>query len=534
MRNPALKKILLWITAVALIFGLAARLNSGMKNIFEFNPDEGTNIIKAELLLKQYSLYKQIWSDQPPLFTALLSGWFKIFGASAYSGRILVSLFSALLLLGLYLTIRLRTDKFTAGVACALLILSAEFIRLSGSIMIGLPSLSLAVLALYNATVFSYSGRKTPLFLSAAFMALSLLTKFFTFFLIPLILWELACSRPEARKTFAAGKTSIAAPALWLAIGALIYFTVIAAYFYPDFKLFNEQLFRVHLAKQKIPYADFTLMFKPLMQDCIIALLAIVAIITNLFAKNRTIIFPASWLASAVLLLSQYRPIWYHYYLLGAIPLCWLAAIAIGQFPKSLKQKKPKSFLGYLTAALIIAAIIKVPLALYSASVSLKRSLIEDEKEVLGLLTRHKGNSEWILTDLPIFAHATGLLVPPETAVLTPKRPPTAKLIAPVLEKYKPDMVLLGNFKHYDPRLISVIRAGYRQEPEIQIHRPEPNMALCWSPIAGFLPNQMRISAERRLKKLIWGLKIPAIKHLPGFRHQDITLYIRKDIPGSN
>lgn len=47
---------------------------------FQFDNDEGINLMKALLFERGFSLYDEIWSDQPPVFTVLLAWWFKIFG----------------------------------------------------------------------------------------------------------------------------------------------------------------------------------------------------------------------------------------------------------------------------------------------------------------------------------------------------------------------------------------------------------------------------------------------------------------------
>ena len=47
---------------------------------FEIGSDEGINLMKAMLVQRGYSLYGDIWSDQPPLFTHLLSAVMRTFG----------------------------------------------------------------------------------------------------------------------------------------------------------------------------------------------------------------------------------------------------------------------------------------------------------------------------------------------------------------------------------------------------------------------------------------------------------------------
>ncbi|HET9953991.1 MAG TPA: hypothetical protein VFQ61_05790, partial [Polyangiaceae bacterium] len=44
------------------------------RDIFEIDPDEGNNLIKALLLDRGHAFLTEIWSDQPPLFPHLLWG----------------------------------------------------------------------------------------------------------------------------------------------------------------------------------------------------------------------------------------------------------------------------------------------------------------------------------------------------------------------------------------------------------------------------------------------------------------------------
>lgn len=495
------------ILLIAGIFGLGFLLHSSMQGAFEFNPDEGTNLIKARLVREGFDLYKQIWSDQPPLFTALLSSWFGLFGSSVYSGRLLVLLFSILLLWGLYQNIRIRIDILTARIACLFLILSSGFPLLSISVMIGIPSLALAVLSLYCATAYACSGRKTELALSAGFMAFSLLTKFFTVFMVPIILLEIILRKNQDKKT----SDRVLLPGIfWFSGVTLIYSLVIIAYFYPELRLFTEQLFKPHIAQINIPGADFSVIIRSLIQDFDLTLLAIFGLLTNLRAKKSgQILLPGLWLGMTLLFFTLHRPVWDHYYLLISIPICWLAAIF---FTRSLRKIRDRKSLFYFPALLlIILTAAMAPLKLLDAGFLLDLSGKGEERKVLDLIAGTQKANRWIFTDLPIYAFKGNLLVPPETAVLTVKRIPTTELIEQVLRKYKPGSILLGRFKDYDPAIKPVILADYRKAAGLSIRKPLLNSFLLRRPIRYF---------SRQNKKF------------PCFYTQDLVFYIRKDTAG--
>jgi len=171
-------------------FVLAIRLKP-VTQTFEFDYDEGLNLMKVLLYSQGFSLYTQIWSDQPPFLTVLLSHWFSLFGQSIFAARFLILLFSALLIWSFYQIICSSVGRIPALVATLLLFTSWLFIRLSISVMIGIPSLSLAMLSIYMLILYKRYCRKCFVVFSGGLLALSLQTKLFTMFLVPLMFFYL-------------------------------------------------------------------------------------------------------------------------------------------------------------------------------------------------------------------------------------------------------------------------------------------------------------------------------------------------------
>ena len=77
----------------------------------EVASDEGINFMKALLYSEGYSLHGEIWSDQPPLFTVLLAGWWRLFGMSVTAARVLVALSSCVIVWSLYQLVRRRFGR---------------------------------------------------------------------------------------------------------------------------------------------------------------------------------------------------------------------------------------------------------------------------------------------------------------------------------------------------------------------------------------------------------------------------------------
>jgi len=117
--------------------------------VFEFDPDEGNNVIKALLVRNGYHYGSEIWTDQPPLFSYLLLPFFAIFGQTMDVARGVVSGASALLLFALYESLRKSAGHLASLTGVLLLLVSALYVPLSVSVMIGLPSVAFLALSMH-------------------------------------------------------------------------------------------------------------------------------------------------------------------------------------------------------------------------------------------------------------------------------------------------------------------------------------------------------------------------------------------------
>ena len=161
--------ILFWVIVVLLYSPITAP--------YDLDYDEGINLAKADLIRAGYDLYGEVWSDQPPLFTATLAGWMTLFGHSVFVARLLVLGLSAALLWALFQVTYQQTSLVAALGTFVLLVASEEHFRLSVSVMIGLPALALAMWSAYLMVLAKLRGSMPLLMGSALLMALALQTK---------------------------------------------------------------------------------------------------------------------------------------------------------------------------------------------------------------------------------------------------------------------------------------------------------------------------------------------------------------------
>ncbi len=220
------------LKSLAWNLGLPLGLFCGMyffypfRQSFEMDFDEGVNLIKALLLLRGFPLYRLVWSDQPPLFTYLLAGEFRLAGLSVNAARLLVLLFSCALLWGITHYLRLVWGDLHALAGAFLLLLLPGYLSLSVSAMIGLPALTWAMLALVALAYWHRRHAYPWLVASALALSLAALTKLFAGVLAPvfavgIFAGEVARLRGDGRWLPALLKALLPAAA-WSALFALV------------------------------------------------------------------------------------------------------------------------------------------------------------------------------------------------------------------------------------------------------------------------------------------------------------------------
>ncbi|HEY8666943.1 MAG TPA: glycosyltransferase family 39 protein [Tepidisphaeraceae bacterium] len=388
----ALKKLLpLVIPAIFFVLVLRAGRDA---NAFQYDTDEGLNLMKASLVQHGHALFKEIWSDQPPVLTVLLAWWFKAFGATVLSARILILVLATVLLASLAQTVRKYEGTLAGILVAAFVVCSLNFIKLSFSVMVGLPALAFAMMALFFIACWRDSNRWIYLLLAGAFMAISLQTKLFTGTVIPVLVLgcfvptrkqrdDALAARQEAEGLLARGGgaagenvvgASLANPTagimpppiqldyanplearrlgwmyriletslrnslavfLWLGAGAAAYFLISFA-FHVDY----HQLLDPHMKWRDgpiNPMCTFQSLYPQILNhDLYLELPALVYFVMFLLQFRPARLLPLVWLATSAYSLYEHNPVWYHHCVLLTIPFCWMAAIGVSAMVKYL------------------------------------------------------------------------------------------------------------------------------------------------------------------------------------------------------
>lgn len=433
---------------------------------FEFSTDEGIELMKALLVERGYSLYGDIWSDHPPLFTHLLATAFHFSGLKVGVGRFVVLIFSSTLLWAAFQLMRTIWSKGHAIAAVVLIFLLPKYMLLSVAVMIGLPSISLAMLALLFLTYWHLRPKTYWLFLSAIVLGLSVLTKIFTGFLAPVFLAGILVQGIVNQQKQRSWQKALGPAILWAAVFAI--FTVASGLLLVG-PANVSQLIEPHLAATTIE--DFSnnemlTIHWHLKNSLPTLFLALVGFIFTLRSKRWLGLYSFVWGMTAYLLLSFHAPVWDHQQLLVTIPAALLAAVAAYEaltfLWRIVQTHYPPSPQGLLQVAAIAGLFLVLftfrtpePFSLMSLQPSLTNSEFElgplTEKFFVKML-KFAPQTHWVVTDLPMYAFRARLPVPPELAVFSSKRITTGNLteaqIMRTILKYQPEQILLGRFTY--------------------------------------------------------------------------------------
>jgi len=439
------------------------------RTYFEVDPDEGNNVIKSLLMDRGYHLYSQIWSDQAPLFSYALQWWFDLFGWTTHAARVFMIVCSAVTLWGVYQTARLLAGHVAGIAAVILLLLTPYYIALSVSIMLGLPALMWAVVSLWALTAWMQRGGNVWLVVSAVALSLSVMTKLFTGFLVPIFgaavlikAWRDGRGRVAPLRRIIPAATWSGA---WLLPTAVLLLVIVRPAGF-------SQLIRPHVQAQDV-YAEvaetaniawrLTGEGKPGGAEDIIILGAI-GLGLALLQRRWAALIPAAWAAAAYVSLAWHAPIWYHPVPLVMIPVALLAGLASGGIVPATRRREalPRTAGAVGTVVLRLAAVacaISVIVGIpgehgkYASSKQLG-GMVEyapRDRYLTAVMRQYAQRSEWVFSDRQIYAFAAGLPVPPELSVTSRKRLLTTQMsnedIVNILQEYSPEQIVMGGWR---------------------------------------------------------------------------------------
>jgi hypothetical protein len=467
-----------------------------MRTAVQIGADEGFELAKATLCAHGYKLYTEIWNDQPPLHTFLVVQVIKHVSHSILGPRLLTSGFTVILLSSLFFLIRRLSGLGTAVVAVAMLIASPGFLELSASCMLEIPGLAPAVAGL-SVLANLRVGRWWTEFFAGVLFGIALQIKLINLIWIPLA-GLLICYRlmPKNQKesgllgllsTLLATAKSPACIKRALIFGGTVLFAAVAVDLAVDQGAYLanfHQSWQSHFgAATTTEYGapsehvfDWTLFLKN--WDNTIPALAGIALITAKFRGQFSWLFPLVWLGWSLVIFINHTPWWPYYYVHIAIPLCWLAAMALvwmmertPEVYKARRRPSGRQKSGKFPVALagivlfIVLAATWMGLRVYSQVLSVQALPRTFSSLVIAEAQRYKPYTHWLYADNVALSFHTDIPMPPSMAVVPLKRlwagEMTADRMAEEFNRYQPELAILNNDNTDNP-FRNVLDSKYR------------------------------------------------------------------------
>ncbi len=454
----------------------------------EFDPDEGINLMKAFLVNDGYSLYQEIWNDQPPILTHILAWGINIFGAKVQFLRGLILIFSTLLLWQMWLVLYLLGGVLHAYIGCLFLLIAPNYWRLSISVMVGLPCITLAMGAVLSIILWQATQKNTWLVISALLLSISILTKLFTLFLAPIILIGIVLTQ-VSNKRKASWKKKLQLPALWIIIflcSCLLILLLFVGIDNVHFLIENHTSARSVDAFQDIGLED------SLKNDYRLFLVGftIWGLLIAYQRKRWPIFYFGAWSIIAYLLLVQHKPVWYHQVLLLHIPAIAMVGYVMGEIITPLVrfgvfhlQRNRRFFIVFWYVAIFVSSLLLIGEQTKTTTNDIKSWCKPCDVRVISTSLEHQFLTEiaqlspqtnWIVTDSPMFAFRAGIPVPPATAVLSRKQLETGNItneqLINIIKQYQPEQVFFKRFAW--PEVTNYLQQNYqlKKQQETDLH----------------------------------------------------------------
>lgn len=403
----------------------------------EFDTDEGMTIARAFAMHQGGTLYQDIWSDQPPLYTLIM--YILIPFKSVPLLRLLTLLFTVFLLWSGAMFLNLLHAKQGAFLFPFMLSASFLFPKLMSSIMIGIPAVSLFTGSLMFLLWFLKSDKIGYLMLSAMLLSGSLLVKFICIYLLPLHLVLVLLHKPSL-KTFR-NSALIYASILAFLLAFTLYFS---GFFYGMDQVANKLSDESSKAFQAFDnWWYIKNQFWKLRTYFILFFATIPFLIkTN---KAKLMIIPTLWFVMTIIVFFSYSPLWYHYVLLMSLPLSMALAINVGSLIQVLKVNLN------IKAIYSLLGINVLGLALFLVETNRLKSEIKYDQKVLQEVYESIQSHEIVFTDRPFYAFVNNNPIIPELAVFSDSRLKSGHLssryLVDLLEKHQVNHVVLGRFE---------------------------------------------------------------------------------------
>lgn len=477
--------------AAGLTYGLVLLLFIPLGQALQLGGDEGMELMKGFLAHEGYRLYSEIWNDQPPLHTLMMSGVFTWLGVSVLYARVLTVLFSSLLVMMLYDWMRIREGHLAAFVTILVWAAWPEVQSLSVSVMLELPAMTMGLASLWILDRFGGRNKLRYWGLSGLLMGLAMELKWSAALLGPACVFEMLrmsrrCSAGDIVQTndrLSKEPTIVSNPAIisglmvW-AIGLLLGLGGVLWLCPERFEAISLML-QSHFSQETQHFGSEMVVGSPIkliLREYGLVFPAVLGIAGVISSRKINAVMPVVLFFTALLVHIFHRPFWHYYSLHFAIPGAWLAGLgvaavwrlALGTAAGPNYRAGLQVHCGVAGLALLLALLaIEVPKRIVMDFRELMNSPRIDSDPVVNAFLQNREDVNWIFTDRVIYAFHARLPVPPELAVTPRKRFWSGQLdrfgVLDYLKHYKPERIYFRQGS-WSVELQSFLLNDYRAE----------------------------------------------------------------------
>ena len=448
---------------IALIFLAFTFSYYPFRERIQFDSDEGLNLMRSMLVVLGHPLYSQVSSDQPPLFTQILALLLRLVGFEVNPARLLVLLFSTLLVWSCIQFLQVTWGKLAAVLFLPLVVMVPRYLELSVSVMIGVPSIALASVAVLFLTFWHQTKRNLWLILSGVALALSMLIKLFTGFLVPLFLAGILAAAYFDRKEDGFSWKMLKPALIWglsfAATGVLLGFVLVGP------QNVWMIIFPPLAAPATADFQDPSYTINNHLRAAVpLLFLGLLGAGVAIYRKNWLTLYPLAWSVLAYAFLRFYSPVFYHHQLLITVPIAMMAAAAVGDGILSLVRLRALSdlirfrtllgvgaFVGFALVSIHYVPLLDKELMNHPRITDFTLKATPGKLRVLRVMGEYVDQTNWIMTDAPMYAFRVQRPVPPSLATFSSKRLATGSLtqedILSAMREYHPEQVLMARFE---------------------------------------------------------------------------------------
>jgi hypothetical protein len=433
--------------------------------------DEGFELAKATLCLKGYHLYSEIWNDQPPLLTVLVTAVLRQLSPTALGPRLLTGSFAALLLGSFYGIVHRISGRWIAFLATLFVMASPGFLVLGSTCMLEVPALALAIAGLALLALLDRPQSCLPQICGGLAFGVSLETKLISVVLLPVAALILLTKARQDAFPFQGFARSLFFFAATIVVGtfATDWLSCNGAYLAHFHQSWTSHFGPLKSTDHGSP-ADHRFNWAALLRNWDVTIAAAGGICISLKrSKNDPLsLLPIAWLVLTFAIFGFHRPWWNYYYIHTSVPSCWCAAVGFSSSLQWALTHRRLPLLGLVSLALA-CAMVWMGARLFLEIREIRRSPQTFTSLFLPEIAKYKPFTEWIYSEEPIYSFYTGIPMPPDLAVVMLKRfwsgEITDERIVADLEDSKPGVILLvnnGRPKPYHALIESEYRIIYK------------------------------------------------------------------------